>query len=929
MGRLGEAFVEILPNLRRWGARLRSDLESASQPALRQGERRFTGFVSRIRDHLFSLSTAMAVGFGAAAVGLVTKFGLKTAASLQQAQISFETLLGSARRATKFIDDLKKFAASTPFELPGLVSAARQLLGAGAAAKDVIPILTAYGDASGALGLSQEQFQRIMLAVTQTMNKGKIQAEELLQVTEAGLPVYPLLARALGMPVAKIQELSSQGKLLAADVLPKLQAQMEKDYGGAMAKQSQTLNGLWSTFMDTLNLGLADALKPLVPILQEALPGAMRVLSSSLKGVSDFIARVVVPTFQSLHDWLGPKLKAAVAVVDLSGVRDRIQGALASVDWSVVGDGLKRDAQTWAASIMSGIQTGIDQGNWEPLGRALGDGVARAIDALATTSSSIVKAVIKWGQSVDWFAAGEAVGSKAAPFAVGFAAQLGSGLVTAFKEHPFDFVVGILSFIGVGKAAGWGAKILSRIPGARFIFKPLIDVMFKWDRFTAPVNNAIGRFLSNVAKGFLHAFQRVFPGIGQDLGKHLDDLVRGIGRRVGPIAAATRRFVAAIPKSIGEGLAEITIMIGRVIVRLTYPFRAAGTWLIARGAQLVGGLLRGIAKTSVAQTIGNVISHVVAPFRDAGSWLLTEGRQLVGGLLTGIRRQMANVGSWIKVNVVDPVVGAVKHFFGIKSPSTVMAGIGGHLVSGLVRGVVRANPIGAVKKIFGGMPGALRAVVGKGLVSVTSLTQKALGALGTAFFGGAGGGGGLGGNAASNRSLAMIMARAYGWTGSQFAALDRLIMGESGWRSDAQNPTSSAYGIFQFLNSTWGAVGASKTANPAGQIAAGLRYIAQVYGSPAAAYAAWSSRSPHWYDGGGVLPPGLSMSYNGTGQGELVAPNDKLEDAIYRAFMRAIDDSGVGEVELRVDGEEFKKVIKVESKRQVDASASALKVGRR
>ena len=54
-------------------------------------------------------------------------------------------------------------------------------------------------------------------------------------------------------------------------------------------------------------------------------------------------------------------------------------------------------------------------------------------------------------------------------------------------------------------------------------------------------------------------------------------------------------------------------------------------------------------------------------------------------------------------------------------------------------------------------------------------------------------------------------------------------------------------------NSTWASVGATKTSDPAGQIAAGLRYISSAYGDPIRALNAWLSRSPHWYGAGGLI----------------------------------------------------------------------------
>ena len=58
--------------------------------------------------------------------------------------------------------------------------------------------------------------------------------------------------------------------------------------------------------------------------------------------------------------------------------------------------------------------------------------------------------------------------------------------------------------------------------------------------------------------------------------------------------------------------------------------------------------------------------------------------------------------------------------------------------------------------------------------------------------------------------------------------------------------------------------------NPATQIKWGLGYIASRYGSPSGAWA--HSQRTGWYDGGGILKPGLTMALNTTGRDELVTP---------------------------------------------------------
>ncbi|RFU18931.1 aggregation-promoting factor C-terminal-like domain-containing protein [Geodermatophilus marinus] len=79
----------------------------------------------------------------------------------------------------------------------------------------------------------------------------------------------------------------------------------------------------------------------------------------------------------------------------------------------------------------------------------------------------------------------------------------------------------------------------------------------------------------------------------------------------------------------------------------------------------------------------------------------------------------------------------------------------------------------------------------------------------------------------------------------QFSCLENLWGKESGWDPNAQNPTSTAYGIAQFLDSTWASTGIAKTSDGYRQIDAGLIYIENRYGTPCAAWA--HSQANNWY----------------------------------------------------------------------------------
>lgn len=107
------------------------------------------------------------------------------------------------------------------------------------------------------------------------------------------------------------------------------------------------------------------------------------------------------------------------------------------------------------------------------------------------------------------------------------------------------------------------------------------------------------------------------------------------------------------------------------------------------------------------------------------------------------------------------------------------------------------------------------------------------------------------GSHSANVAVVQGVAAGYGWgSGVQWTDLVAVINRESGFNNTAQNPHSTAYGMFQFLDSTWGAYGATKTSDPHAQAVAGLRYISQRYGSPAGAYA--HEQQFGWYDNGGI-----------------------------------------------------------------------------
>lgn len=146
-----------------------------------------------------------------------------------------------------------------------------------------------------------------------------------------------------------------------------------------------------------------------------------------------------------------------------------------------------------------------------------------------------------------------------------------------------------------------------------------------------------------------------------------------------------------------------------------------------------------------------------------------------------------------------------------------------------------------------------------------------------------------------NREMGKQMAARVGWTGDKWDALDQLWQHESGWNNLAQNPSSTAYGIPQFLDSTWASVGVAKTSDAKTQIAAGIKYIQQrpdYHGDPRLAWQLWNSRSPHWYDKGGVATGVGTMQKNVLEPERVLSPRQTraFEDFVFGFMPQLIDD---------------------------------------
>ena len=211
-------------------------------------------------------------------------------AQLEQSAIAWETMLGSATAAEAMMVKLKRFAKETPFDFPELEQSSRRLLAMGFAADDVIPLMTDLGNAAAALGLGTAGVGRLTLALGQMNAKTKVSGNEMLQLTEAGVPAWNILANAMGKSVAETQKLVETGKIASDVFISAFRTYSQQNYGGLMEKQSRTFSGAMSNIKDSLQMGVAAMFQPLFAKLSEGAQRFATFLGSAQ--FDDFVAKV-------------------------------------------------------------------------------------------------------------------------------------------------------------------------------------------------------------------------------------------------------------------------------------------------------------------------------------------------------------------------------------------------------------------------------------------------------------------------------------------------------------------------------------------------------------------------------------------------------------------------------------------------------------
>lgn len=298
-------------------------------------------------------AAAAAVGFGitvaafrtintifasiSAAIGTITDAVFSMNSALEQAQIAFSSMTGSAGMARNMLEQLKEFALRTPFEFKDAVTGAQRLLAMGFAAQEVIPMLTALGNTAAALGMGNEVIQRLVLALGQMKTAGRVLGQELRQLYNANVninEVFEVMAQQTGKTVEELQKMQREGMLSADLFIDAFQEWSDVRFGDMMEQQSQTFAGAWVRVKDTLRIVAADAFQPIFDIVRDILVEFSRFTQSDqfLAWADSIRVKMDELSLSMRRFWedLEPSVKRGLdSLGDLIVVAGNLSGALA------------------------------------------------------------------------------------------------------------------------------------------------------------------------------------------------------------------------------------------------------------------------------------------------------------------------------------------------------------------------------------------------------------------------------------------------------------------------------------------------------------------------------------------------------------------------------------------------------------------------
>ena len=241
---------------------------------------------------------------------------LELADNYSKAQKSFTAFLGSAERADQVLSSLNKTAKDNFLPVESVQEAGKALLAFGESADNLPSILTRIANISAATG---KDFNELALIYGKARTAGVLYAEDLNQLTEAGIPIIEEFAKQLGVSAGEVKKMASEGKIGFSE-LELAFANLTKEgsafagQAAAGATETQKLSAAFDSFATTIG----GIVKPAADALKATLTDILTSLNElAQSGSFEQFGNNFINTFEKLNPIagkLGQLLRRALGV---------------------------------------------------------------------------------------------------------------------------------------------------------------------------------------------------------------------------------------------------------------------------------------------------------------------------------------------------------------------------------------------------------------------------------------------------------------------------------------------------------------------------------------------------------------------------------------------------------------------------------------
>lgn len=283
---------------------------------------------SRVGDRIFGMAKVASIALATTSVA-AAGFAIKSAASFEQTRIGLENMLGSADSARNVLAQVSKFAAQTPFEFPELASSVKQLVAFGFTGEDSVKTMKQLGDVSAAIGAPIGDLSYLMGTLK---TQGRAFTIDIRQFAQRGVPIYEYLAKVFNTNTTALTGMIEAGKVGFPEVQKAFELMTSEGgkFHGAMAKQSLSVSGLFSTLKDNISQtgrelvginssgdiqagSLMDRMKTGTTWLINNLPNMIGTIKATINELLPTIeqwASNVGKVAEQVGSYLGPKFEA-------------------------------------------------------------------------------------------------------------------------------------------------------------------------------------------------------------------------------------------------------------------------------------------------------------------------------------------------------------------------------------------------------------------------------------------------------------------------------------------------------------------------------------------------------------------------------------------------------------------------------------------